>query len=273
VLAFSYQDSATKVLVPSDQVEETAPGVYRHAVTHQPLNQVVAKMSKALKNVVNPDEIVKEYGADSLRLYEMFMGPLDVAKPWNSKDIGGVLRFLQRTFRLIMDEETGELRGDVRSSQGSPEIERALHRCIKKVGDDLERFAFNTCISAMMIFLNEASTKGAAPLSISQAERYVKLLAPFAPHVAEELWSKLGHPESLAYASWPTFDAAQLEGESIEMPVQINGKMRGKIVVPNTASNAHMEAAARDFAASFLEGKSIKKVVVVPKRMVNLVVG
>ena len=267
ILAFAYEDEAEKKLVPSDQVSEVDGGFQANG---KPVRQVVAKMSKSLKNVVNPDDILGEHGADAFRMYEMFMGPLDIAKPWNSKDVGGVTRFLQRVWRLMIDEETGELKPA--NPQDAPGLERALHRCIKKVGDDIERMAFNTAVSAMMIFLNEASTTGAETLSRSQRERFVLTLAPFAPHMTEELWQRLGHPETLAYESWPSYEESLLIDDTIEVPVQVNGKLRAKLQVPLDISSEELEKRARQAVTEWLEGKETKKVVVIPKRMVNLVV-
>jgi leucyl-tRNA synthetase len=267
ILSFSYEDVATKVLVPSDMAIEK-DGEYSHKEDGRPLRQVVAKMSKALKNVVNPDEIIQEQGADALRMYEMFIGPLEDSKPWNSRDVGGISRFLQRVWRLVINEETGENR--LFSDKASEDKERALQRCIKKVGDDIERMAFNTAVSAMMIFLNEV---GSDALTAEQLSRFVQVLAPFAPHLCEELWSRLGHQESLSYSSWPKYDPAFLEEATLEIPVQVNGKKRAMIQVPRDAENAVYEALARQALEGKLEGKEIKKIIVVPKRTLNVVVG
>lgn len=273
ILAFSYEDKEEKRLVPSDQVEEV-DGEFFHIETRRPLNQVTAKMSKTLKNVVNPDDILGEHGADAFRMYEMFMGPLDISKPWNTKDVGGVSRFLHRVWRLLIDEETGQPRPHIldNNTANSEILERALHRCIKKVGSDIERMAFNTAISAMMIWLNEAASPQAPPLSRSQAERFVLTLAPFAPHMGEELWNRLGHEKTLAYQPWPSYDEAMLVDDTIEVPVQVNGKLRARVTVPVDITSADLEALARQAVSEWIEGKETKKVVVVPKRMVNLVV-
>jgi len=267
ILAFAYEDESEKKLIPSDQVVEVEGGFQANG---RPVRQVVAKMSKSLKNVVNPDDILKEHGADAFRMYEMFMGPLDIAKPWNSKDVGGVSRFLQRVWRLFIDEETGDLRPA--GEENGPVIERALHRCIKKVGDDIERMAFNTAVSAMMILLNEAGAVGVPPLSRSQRERFVLILAPFAPHLAEELWQRLGHESSLAYYPWPKYEESWLVDDTIEVPVQVNGKLRARLQVPQAINSAELERMAREAVAEWLQGKETKKVVVIPKRLVNLVI-
>lgn len=265
ILAFSYEDDEKK-LIPSDQVEEQN-GVFIHKVTGREVKQVVAKMSKSLKNVVNPDDILAEHGADAFRLYEMFMGPLEISKPWNSKDIGGVSRFLQRSWRLLVDEESGQLQ---LASEADARVERALHRCLKKVGDDIERMAFNTAISAMMIFLKEI---GELRLTQEQASTFVKLLSPFAPHLGEELWSRLGHPTSLAYEPWPVVQEQWLVEETIEVPVQVNGKVRARLQVAPDVDAARLEALAREAVADWLQGKETRKVVIIPKRMVSLVIG
>ena len=266
ILGMAYEDQEKK-LVPSDQVTEVDGNFMADG---KPVKQVVAKMSKSLKNVVNPDDILKEFGADSLRMYEMFMGPLDITKPWNTKDVGGVYRFLQRIWRLMVDDETGGLKP---AGQGdAPELERALHRTIKKVGDDIERMAFNTAISAMMIFLNEASANNAPLLSQSQRERLVLILAPFAPHMCEELWERLGHKKTLAYHEFPGYAEDMLLDDVIEVPVQVNGKLRARLQVSPEISKDELETMARQAVAEWLEGKETKKVVVIPKRMVNLVV-
>ena len=223
-----------------------------------------AKMSKSLKNVVNPDDVIRDYGADSLRLYEMFMGPLQAVKPWSTKGVEGVHRFLKRANNLVCDSKI---------------IDRALTKAeaksvaamVKKVGEDLEAMSFNTGISAMMVFLNEVSP-GELPKEL--LEKFVLCLAPFAPHLGEELWSVLGHDRTLAYESWPAYDPSALVEDEIEIPVQVLGKLRGRVKVPVAATPADMEAAAKanPDVAKFLEGKTIVKVIAVPKRMVNFVV-
>lgn len=273
ILGHAYEEQNSKALVPIDMAVET-DGAFTHKEDGRPLRQVIAKMSKSLKNVINPDDIIQEHGADALRMYEMFMGPLEDAKPWNSRDLGGITRFLSRVWRLVVDEDMDTTRTFL--TEPVAEVERALHQCIKKVGDDLDRMAFNTAVSAMMIFLNEATPKEGqkqSRLTQSQAERFVLLLAPFAPHIGEELWSRLGHHGTLAYEPWPVYDEAKLVADTVEVPVQVNGKKRAVINVPAAADNAEYERLARLAVAEHLEGKEIKKVVVVPKRMVSVVVG
>ena len=273
------------------------------------LGEDMQKMSKARGNVVNPDAVVEEYGADALRLYEMFMGPLQDTKPWNTKGVEGVYRFLGRVWRLFVDEKaetafeqaetlagdlTAEnaksaekqkelldlilLDGAITDAAATPAQLKALHACIKKVTEDLDGMRFNTAISAMMVFVNEAMTWQNKPVSVMKP--FLQLLAPFAPHIAEELWARLhstfGQAQtSLAYASWPKFDAALLVESEVELPVQVNGKFRETIKVAVDADNATIEAAAKasEKVQQFIAGKAIKKVIIVPKRMVNLIVG
>jgi leucyl-tRNA synthetase len=239
--------------------------------TGDPLEALTEKMSKSRGNVINPDDIVRDFGADTLRLYEMFMGPLDVTKPWNMRDVAGVHRFLQRAWRVFVDENDA-LRPNLLADGGSPELERALHQCIKKVTEDLSQMAFNTAISAMMVFVNE-STKDPTRLNKSQGERFLLLLAPFAPHIAEELWERLGHNHSLAYEPWPKHDPAVLRQSEIEIPIQVNGKLRSRITAPASASREEVErlALADERVKALIAGKPVKKIVVVPGKMVNVV--
>ena len=258
------------------------------------------KMSKSRGNVVNPDDVLVEYGADAFRLYEMFMGPLQETKPWNTKGVEGVYRFLGRVWRLFVDEKSetafeqaettavssnrGELLelilldGGITDLAATPAQFKALHACIKKVTDDLDGMRFNTAISAMMVFINEAMTWQNKPLPVMKT--FLQLLAPFAPHLAEELWARLHATfgqiaPSLAYTPWPKFDPALLVESEIEIPVQVNGKFRDVIKVPVDANNATIEAAAKaaEKAQPFLASKTIKKVIIVPKKMVNFIVG
>jgi leucyl-tRNA synthetase len=261
------------------------------------------KMSKSRGNVVNPDDILKEFGADAFRLYEMFMGPLEMVKPWSTKGVEGVYRFLGRVWRLFVDEksetefeqaettaENAEKRKElldliklnpaIKDVPATPAQLKTLHACIKKVTEDLDGLRFNTAISAMMVFVNDAITWETKPASVLRD--FLILIAPFAPHLAEELWDKLNieHPTSniqhriaLAYASWPKFDPALLVEDTLEIPVQVNGKLRDVIKVPANADNATVEAAAKasEKVQQFIAGKTIRKVIVVPKKLVNIV--
>ncbi|MGA2702678.1 MAG: leucine--tRNA ligase [Isosphaeraceae bacterium] len=233
------------------------------------------KMSKSRGNVINPDAVVAEYGADSLRLYEMFMGPLEAVKPWSMKGVEGVYRFLGRAWRMIVDAEAHELRLDPRVQDVAPSQEQArvIARTVAAVTDDLEALRFNTAISRLMEFVNAFTAMEVRPRTAM--ETFTLLLAPLAPHAGEELWQILGHDQTLAYEPWPAFDPALLKDEEIEVPVQVNSKLRGRVVVPADADGPQLEAAARgdERIATLLEGKTIRKVVVVPGKLVNFVVG
>ncbi len=226
------------------------------------------KMSKARGNVINPDDVVKESGADALRLYEMFMGPLESVKPWQTSGIEGVRRFLDRAFLAL----TGPV-----SDECDEQTKRLLHKTIKKVGEDIEGLRFNTAISAMMILVNRlrelAQSGNAVPREAANA--FALILSPFAPHLGEELWQRLGHTESLAFEPWPAFDPALVKDDVIEMGVQVNGKMRGTVKLPAGADEATARAEANKDAkiAAHLEGKAVKKVVYVPGKILNFIVG
>ncbi len=230
------------------------------------------KMSKARGNVVNPDDVVKEYGADSLRLYEMFMGPLEAVKPWNTKGVEGVYRFLGRAWRLFIDDgDEVRLNAAVENVEPDRETLRVLHRTIQKVTDDTEGMRFNTAISAMMEFVNHMTKLDVRPQSVLTP--FVLLLAPYAPHMAEELWAALGHPVTLAYEHWPKYDPALVQADEIEVPVQVNGKIKARLKLPADVENSAMEAAALadEKVKESLGGKPPKKVIVVPKKLVNIV--
>ncbi len=273
------------------------------------------KMSKSRGNVVNPDDVVKDYGADAFRLYEMFLGPLEMVKPWSTKGVEGVYRFLGRVWRLFVDEasetefEQAETTADpqkhgelltlirvnpaIRDVVPSPAQSKTLHACIKKVTEDLDALRFNTAISALMVFVNEAMTWEVKPLSALRD--FLILLQPFSPHLAEELWSKISRASDqrsprppgpgtldfglwtleLPYQPWPKYDPALLVEDTLEIPVQVNGKLRDVIKVPAGADNAALEAVAlaSEKVKPFLEGKTIRKIIVVPKKLVNIAVG
>ncbi len=257
------------------------------------------KMSKARGNVVNPDDMVKDYGADSLRLYEMFMGPLQDSKPWNTKGVEGVYRFLGRVWRLFVDEQSEtefeqaettatdpkksrellnllKLNASIKDAPATPAQLKTLHATIKKITEDLDGMRFNTAISEMMVFVNDAIKWETKPVSVLR--EFLILLAPFAPHLAEELWAKLPstldpRPSALSYAEWPKFDPALLIEDTLEIPVQVSGKLRDVIKVAANADNATLEAAAKasEKVQAFLAGKTIKKVIIVPKKLINIV--
>ncbi|MCA8947854.1 MAG: leucine--tRNA ligase, partial [Planctomycetes bacterium] len=272
IQSFAFQDARGGVVAWKD-AEERGDDVF-HKETGEKLSRFVAKMSKRYGNVVNPDDVVKEYGADTLRLYEMYMGPLADSKPWNPKDVPGVYRFLQRSWRLVVPEfpEHGTVHEHLRSDRADdPEIEKQLHRAIAKVEGDIERMAFNTAIAAMMIFVNEA-TKAVDRLSRGQLRRFAQLLQPFAPHLAEELWQRLGGEGLLARAAWPTHDPGLLVDDEIEIAVQVLGKVRGRVTVARDADRDTALAAAREAVAKYLDGKTVVKEIVVPGKLVNFVV-
>jgi leucyl-tRNA synthetase len=240
------------------------------------VTEFVTKMAKSLGNVVNPDDVIAEHGADTLRVYMMFMGPLADSKPWNPRDIAGSRRFLERVWRLFVEEEGEPVRPELRSlASGRPTgaalgLERALNRMLERVDDSFQGFNFNTAIAVMMEFVNEA-TKTRASLRRDQAERFLRALFPFAPHVSEELWRLLGHAETIVKAGWPSVDAAYLSDDEVELVVQVNGKLRAKIRAPKDAEKDHLEALGRAAVTEHLSGKTVRKVVVVPGRLVNFV--
>jgi len=230
------------------------------------------KMSKSRGNVINPDKVISDYGADSMRLYEMFMGPLEAIKPWSMQGVEGVHRFLQRTWRVIVDEDTDQLSDTVKEAQPDEATLRLLHQTIKKVGDDIETFGFNTAISQMMIFINHLSKQSVRPKSV--VEKFVLILAPFAPHIAEELWEKLGHKESLTYESWPEYDKELVKEKEIELAVQVNGKIKDRIIVAADADEEQIKqkALAGEKVKKALAEKKPKKIIVIKSRLVNIVV-
>ena len=269
ILGMAYR-TKRGVLIPMDKIEwrDGKPYGAEEGGEMEELSESPAKMSKSLRNVVNPDDVIHDYGADSLRLYEMFMGPLQAVKPWSTKGVEGVFRFLKRANRFVT--ETPIVERPLSAAEA-----KSLNAMIKKVGEDLETLSFNTGISAMMVFINEAegfAKAGGVPREY--LEKFVLCLSPFAPHLGEELWSFLGHPNTLAYEPWPSYDAKALVENEIEIPVQVLGKLRGRVTIPADATPAQMEEAAKANAdvAKFLEGKTIVKVIAVPKRMVNFVV-
>lgn len=232
------------------------------------------KMSKSRGNVINPDDVVNEYGADSLRLYEMFMGPLEATKPWNMNGVSGVYNFLGRAWRLIIDERSDEmtLASTISNEEPTDDQLRVLHKTIKAVTDDIANLSFNTAIARMMEFVNFFTKQPSVPQKC--VEPFVLTLSPFAPHIAEELWQVLGHQDTLAHEPWPQYDAALAQDDTVEIPVQVNGKVRAKVHVPASADKAATEAAARENEkiTELVEGKNLVKLIVVPGRLVNFVV-
>ncbi|WP_077307953.1 leucine--tRNA ligase [Terribacillus halophilus] len=227
------------------------------------------KMSKSKGNVVNPDDVIESHGADTLRMYEMFMGPLDASIAWSTNGLDGSRRFLDRVWRLFVTEE-GELSDKVQDTEAD-ELQKSYHETVKKVTEDFESLRFNTGISQMMVFINDCYKASVIPQEF--AEGFVKMLSPVAPHLTEELWSKLGHEETITYEAWPVYDESKLIEQEVEIVLQAMGKMRAKIMVPHDASKEELEkiALSNDQMASWLEGKTVRKVIVVPGKLVNVV--
>ena len=228
------------------------------------------KMSKSKGNVVNPDDIVDQYGADTLRLYEMFMGPLEESVPWDEKGLHGANKWVQRVWRLLMDDNN-HLRDRV-STYNDGKLTKVYNQTVKKVTDDFERMHFNTAISQLMVFVNEAYKVDV--LLVEYMEGFVKMIAPLMPHLAEELWSQFNESETITYQPWPTYDEKALVEDEVEMIVQVNGKVRAKIKMAKDADNKDVEdaALANEHVHSFVDGKDVKKVIVIPNRIVNIVV-
>jgi leucyl-tRNA synthetase len=224
------------------------------------------KMGKRFPEfVVNPSDVVREYGADTLRLYEMFMGPLEVSKPWSDAGVEGAKRFLNRVWAFFTEPEN-VVDGDV------PALEKIYHKSVKKITDDFEKLAFNTAISQMMIFVNAVYKEGKCPKAY--AEGLIKMLSCICPHICEEIWSILGHEETIAYESWPTYDEAKTADDTVEVIVQINGKLKGKICVPvdMDKNEALALAKADEKVAAAIEGKTVVKEIVVPNKIINIVI-
>jgi leucyl-tRNA synthetase len=263
ILAFAYE-TASGAKVTSDLVTERE-GKYYHSETGDELRQIVAKMSKSLKNVINPDDVISKYGADSLRLYEMFMGPLEAVKPWDEKGVRGVLNFLSRSYRLIADQQ------NIITGDEDPEVLKSLHQTIKKVTEDIENMRFNTAISAMMIFLNTATKKGKA--TYDTASRFVRILSPFAPHLGEELWESLGKTGTIAYEPWPVAEEKYLKSDTFECPVTVNGKKRFEINLPvGLPKEEVISIVLNDERSKKWIGTATPRVIVVPDRIVNIVI-
>ena len=265
VLAEAFRDERDIYVDASAVTEENGQFVFEGGS----VVREYGKMGKSLKNSVNPDDIYRQYGADSLRLYEMSMGPLDADRPWTTTGIVGPARFLQRAWRLIIDERTGA--PIVGETPAGEETKRLLHRTIREVRDEMAALRFNTAIAKLIELVNHLTKQG--PVDRTTAEAFVLMLAPFAPHAAEELWSRLGHAASLAWHDYPTPDPAYLKVNQVELPVQVSGKVRGKITVPAGADDADVKRAALadPNVARHLEGRSVQKVIVIPDRLVNIV--
>ena len=227
------------------------------------------KMSKSWGNVVSPDVIVDAYGADALRIYEMFMGPLEAMKPWSTNSVEGISRFLDRVWRLYVNEDGSSA---VTAGESTPELERVLHQTIRKVTEDLDALKFNTAISQMMVFVNEVMKQPARPSWL--LEPFALVLSPFAPHLGEELWQRLGHAESLAYAPWPAFDPVKCIEDTVTVAVQVNGKLRATLDLPRGSDQADVQAAALadERIRRYVNGGTVAKAIYVKDRLLNLVV-
>lgn len=264
ILAYSYQDDNGKYYYPK-QVEQRGNDWYVKGSDIK-VNTQVEKMSKSRYNVVNPDEVIEQYGADSMRLYEMFMGPIEAEKPWAADGINGVNRFLKRIWNIF--ETDGKI-----ASDGDEALTKLMHKTVKGITEDMERLTYNTAIAKLMEFVN-AVYKTNKPVAKKDMEAFVLLLAPLAPHMAEELWARLGHDKTLAYEPWPTYDEAMTKDESMEIVIQVLGKKRASIFVPTNAAKDDILALAKqsDNVKNHLDGKQIVKEIYVPGRLVNFVV-
>lgn len=264
ILAFAYETSSGSK-VPSDQVEER-DGKFFGLTTGEELRQIVAKMSKSLKNVVNPDDVVNNYGADSLRLFEMFIGPLDATKPWTENGVKGVYNFLRRVVAFFGEPK------NIADGEERKETLKILHQTIRKVGDDIEEMKFNTAISQMMVFTNHCYKVG--NVARKTAICFFQLLAPFAPHLAEELWELNGQQSALSYCPWPLFEASYLTEDTFEYPVSFNGKVRFKLALAVGLPNDQIEkeVLAHDLTSKWTEGKEVSKIIIVANKIINVVV-
>ena len=268
IQAYAYTDSRG-VYVPAAEVEEKDGKFYRNG---EEVNREYGKMGKSLKNAVAPDDICRDYGADTLRVYEMSMGPLDTSRPWATKDVVGAHRFLQRLWRLVVDEESGEV--TVTDAALTEDDNKQLHRTIAGVRDDYEHLRDNTVVAKLIEFTNYLTKTYPSGAPRAAVTPLVQMVAPLAPHIAEELWAKLGHADTITFEPFPTFEESFLVDATIELPVQINGKVKARIDVPTDASKEDTEAVALADARvkELTDGKNVVKVIVVPGRMVNLVV-
>ena len=264
ITSFAYQ-RPNKSLVPADQVVENADGTFTDKETGETLERVIAKMSKSLKNVINPDEVIAQYGADTMRMYEMFMGPLQVSKPWSTSGIAGVWRFIDRIWRLGDEKQITE-------DKAPADILKSLHKTIKKVTEDTATLNFNTAISQMMVYINDLSKLPTLPREAW--EPLILMLSPYAPHLAEELWERAGHQPSVANVSWPQYNEALTIDEEIQIVCQINGKVRAKIMLSKDATKDEIIAAAKENenVKKYLDGATIVKEIVVPGKLVSFVV-
>lgn len=272
ILAYSYQDEGGKYYYPHEIEERDGHHFVRGS--EKKVSTQIEKMSKSKFNVVNPDEVIAQYGADAMRLYELFMGPLEVQKPWQMKDVEGVSRFLQRVWRLVIDEKSGGLNPRITDDAASAadELNRVLHKTIRKVDEDTENIRMNTAIAQMMIFVNEATTAEKLPREI--LTKFIRILAPYAPHIAEELWEELGEEGFVSLAPWPDYDEDLCQDELISIVVQVRGKKRDELLLPAEATQEEMESAAlaSEKVRRFIGDSEVRRVIVVPGRLVNIVI-
>ncbi|MGP1522194.1 MAG: leucine--tRNA ligase [Treponema sp.] len=265
ITSYAFQRK-NKTLVPTDEVREVQgkAGVFEETATGEVLERVIAKMSKSLKNVINPDDVIREYGADSVRMYEMFMGPLEVSKPWSTQGLVGIHRFLEKVWTISEKPLSDE--------KASSELTKLLHKTIKKVSTDTASLNFNTAISQMMIFINETAKAETLPKELWKP--FVIMLSAYAPHLGEELWHKLGETETVSRAQWPAWNEELCKDDSCTIVVQVNGKIRDKFEAALNEDKAALEKQAlqTDGAKRFTDGKEIVKVITVPNKLVNIVV-
>ena len=260
ITAYSYQDANGKYYYPKE-IERRGEDYFVKGTDTKVIKQN-DKMSKSRNNVINPDDVIQEYGADALRMYEMFMGPIDAEKPWATEGINGIDRFLKRVWTLATTKVA-----DV----GSPDLTKQMHKLVKGVSEDMERLTFNTAIAKMMEFLN-AWSKSEQPLAKADAEKFVQLLSPQAPFIAEELWEHLGHDNTITYEPWPTYDASQTEETDMTIAVQVNGKRRAEFMVAKTTDKDTIIVKAKETVPTYLDGKEIIKEIYVPNKLVNIVI-
>jgi len=267
-------DEGKKVVFLPEQVDvsedDKGNPTYTVKQTGEPLELQWDKMSKSKGNVVNPDEVIADYGADAIRVYEMAMGPLEKSVPWQTTDMVGSFRFLQRAHRLVWDDE-GAAR-DLPEGEGTPRQRKLLHKTIAEVSERTDRMGFNTAIASMMVFVRDIQTDD-EPIARGAAEQFALLLAPYAPHLAEEMWQALGHPDTLAYEPWPAADESLLVDDTFTLVLQVGGKRRGELVAPKSASKDELEALARasEVVHKWLAGQEPRRVIVVPGRLINFV--
>ena len=264
ITSFAYKKK-NGIIIATDKVSEKSPGVFVETETDEPVEQIVTKMSKSLKNVINPDNVIRDYGADTMRVYEMFMGPLTMSKPWSTQGTIGVYRFLDRIWRIATEKKIEDI-------AVPEELNKTLHKTIKKVTNDTATLNFNTAISQMMVLVNEMNRLDVIPKTV--LETLALLLSPYTPHLAEELWEMLGHKPSIANETWPSYDEALCSEDTIEMVVQVNGKLRARIPMLKSASKEEMLDTAKknEKIIPYLDGKTLVKEIVVPGKLVNLVV-